>query len=79
MLGPIKRDLLIRGLDPNNVEIGPDGTFVEKTKPFGDTSEEKPVQNALVQLAEVTNDIDPEANTIAEEKSIKAKRKPKSE
>jgi hypothetical protein len=79
MLGPIKRDLLVRGLDANNVEIGPNGTFVEKTKPLGNTSEEKQVQNALVQLSEVTTNIDTETSDIVEEKSIKAKRKPKSE
>jgi len=78
MLGTIKRDLLIRGLDPLNVEVGPSGTFVEKTKPISDTTEEKVHKNALVHFSEPTQLIDIEANN-ADDKSAKVKRKPKSE
>lgn len=75
MLGTIKRDLLVRGLDPKNVEIGSDGMFVEKTSEPVNTTDEKPHKNALVQLSETTQEIDIEPNA----KESKKKKAPKAE
>lgn len=70
MLGTIKRDLLLRGLDPNNLELDSNGMFVEKTKPEDNTTSEKQYKNAIVELPETNQDVD---------KSNKVKRKSKSE
>lgn len=49
----IKQDLVLRGLDPNNVVIGADGMFVErepKTVPTEVEVQPSGIKNALVEL-----------------------------
>lgn len=45
----IRQDLILKGLDPNNVEVGADGLFVSKTEPASNTTEEKPSKNVQVE------------------------------
>jgi hypothetical protein len=83
----VRQDLIIKGLDPSNVEIGADGLFVAKLITESDTNKEKVVKNALVHLPalEVASKnlqeepTQEEIPTVEQIKLQKTKRKSKSE
>ena len=77
----IRQDLILKGLDPNNVMIGADGLFVAKTETAPNTTEEKSSKNALILLEEtiLEKDIEVKIEEVKEPKMPNTKRKLKSE
>jgi hypothetical protein len=79
----IRQDLILKGLDPNNVMIGADGLFIAKTEPASNTTEVKTSKNAFILLDEIVLEKEDIIEVIAEEvkepKMPNTKRKPKSE
>lgn len=62
----IRQDLILKGLDPNNVEIGVDGLFISKMEPAPNTTIEEVSKNALVELKQVleTTPVVPKKDTL---------------
>jgi len=77
----IRQDLILKGLDPNNVMIGTDGLFTAKTETAPNTTEEKSSKNALILLEEtiLEKDIEAKIEEVKEPKMPNTKRKLKSE